>query len=149
MLMLACAFTLALSTAIFKVFAIQGEFWTTTAWTSVGQALFGLLFLLQASTWRQLIAMAHGGGALVAMVNAANEVINLAGSLSQRYALVLAPFSLVQAVGSTAPLFVFLFGVALSLINPRLVKGDLSPWTLLAKATAAVLVVAGVSLIGE
>ena len=92
--------------------------------------------------------MLRGGMARVVSVNAASEVINLAGSLAQRYALVLAPLSLVQAVGGTAPLFVFLFGVALALLSPRLAKEDLSPSSLLIKAVSAVLVVVGVSLLG-
>lgn len=146
---MACAFTLALSTAIFKVFAVEDEFWSTTSWTSVGQALFALLLLARRSTWRQLVAMLHGDAGLVVTVNATNEAINLGGSLAQRYALVLAPLSLVQAIGGTAPLFVFVFGVALSVLSPRLARKDLSPKGLLNKAVAASLVVAGVSLIGR
>ncbi|MEJ0020311.1 MAG: EamA family transporter [Acetobacteraceae bacterium] len=146
--MLACAFTLALSTAIFKLFAVEDEFWSTTAWTSAGQALVGLLLLARGSTWRQLVMMLRGDAPLVVSVNAANEAINLAGSLAQRYALVLAPLSLVQAIGGTAPLFVFAFGLALSAVSPRLASEDLSPAGLLHKSIAALLVVAGVVLIG-
>jgi hypothetical protein len=147
-LMLGSALMLALSTAIFKLFAVRDEFWTTTGWTGVGQALFGLLLLMRPSTCRQLRAMLHGNAGGVLTLNAANEGINLAGSLAQRYARLLAPLSLVQAVGGTAPLFVFLFGIGLSMVYPSLGKEDLSPSSLVRKAVAAVLVAAGVSLVG-
>jgi hypothetical protein len=92
-------------------------------------------------------SLLHVDTGLVVSVNAANEAINLAGALAQRYALLLAPLSLVQGVGGTAPLFVFL-GVALALVYPPLGKEDLSPVSLVGKAVATGLVVARVSLVG-
>jgi drug/metabolite transporter (DMT)-like permease len=44
-LMLACAFASALSSLIFKIFAVREEFWATTFWTFVGQAIFGATVL--------------------------------------------------------------------------------------------------------
>jgi len=146
-LMLGAALMVALSTAIFKLFAIRDEFWTTTAWTGVGQALFTLALLARAATWREFSSMLRGKAAVVLTVNAANEVINLGGLLAQRYALLLAPLSLVQAIGGTGALFVFLFGCGLSVVSPGLGKEDLSPANLLRKAVAAGLVAVGVSLV--
>jgi hypothetical protein len=70
-------------------------------------------------------------------VNAANEPINLGGGLGTRYALVLTPMSLVQAVGSTTRVFVFLFGVALSLLLPAFGREDLLRQQLTRKGAAA------------
>ncbi|MDD5179617.1 MAG: hypothetical protein PHY86_05145, partial [Candidatus Gracilibacteria bacterium] len=80
-------------------------------------------------------------------INAANELINLGGSIGVRYALLLAPVSLVQAVSSTTSLFVFFFGVLLSLFFPKLGRENLSFRNLLQKGLAAVLVVSGILLI--
>ena len=52
-------------------------------------------------------------------INASNELINLGGGLANRYALIFAPLAIVQAVGSTTTLFVFLIGVLLTLLFPR------------------------------
>jgi len=73
--------------------------------------------------------------------NGLNEGINLAGGVAARYARLLAPLALVQAVTSTTALFVFLFGVALSVINPAFAQEDLSLRSLSQKA--ACVVVAG------
>lgn len=56
-LMLACGLALALATLIFKVFALQVEFWTTTFWLFAGQALLGAALLPMARYRAQLVAV--------------------------------------------------------------------------------------------
>jgi threonine/homoserine/homoserine lactone efflux protein len=53
----------------------------------------------------------------------------------------------VQAIGSTTTLFVFAFGVALSVLFPRLARETLSLRDLVQKGTAALFVAAGVALV--
>jgi hypothetical protein len=57
-----------------------------------------------------------------------------------------APLSLVQAIGSTTTLFVFAFGVVLSLLWPKLGRENLSGRELVQKGIAAGLVAVGVAL---
>src|ERR1700735_4892024 len=57
LLMLACGFIMALSSLIFKVFAIRVEFWTTTFWMFVGEGIFGAALLMIPSYRRQFIAL--------------------------------------------------------------------------------------------
>jgi hypothetical protein len=76
-----------------------------------------------------------------------NELINLGGGLGTRYALLLAPLGIVQAIGSTTTLFVFAFGVLLSVFFPKLGRENLSRRELLQQGTAAVLVAAGAMLV--
>jgi uncharacterized membrane protein len=146
-LMLTAAFIMAVSSVIFKVFAIRDEFWTTTFWTYLGEALFGFGLLALPGTRRQFAALLRTNTGAVLSINTVNELINLGGILSMRYAVLLAPLSLVQAVGSTTTLFVFVFGVLLTLFFPKLGREDLSPGNLLRKGGAAVLIVGGVLLI--
>jgi uncharacterized membrane protein len=56
-LMLACAFALALAGLIFKIYAVRDEFWTATFWAFVGQALFGGALLAITNYRRQLVAL--------------------------------------------------------------------------------------------
>jgi hypothetical protein len=144
MLMLACAFSLAGSWVIFKLFAVKSEFWGTTFWTYAGEALFGV-FVLTVRRWRREFSqlLRASTGPLVA-INAANELINLAGGLIARYALLLAPLGLVQAISSTTTIFVFLFGIVLALLFPRIMWQDLSKQALLQNAAGILLVAAGV-----
>jgi drug/metabolite transporter (DMT)-like permease len=147
MQMLACSFILALSGLIFKVFAIEVEFWTTIFWMFVGEAIFGVALLLVTAYRREFLALLRSNPVALLSINGANELINLGGGLGNRYALMFAPLSLVQAIGSTTTLFVFLIGILLSLFVPKLGRENLSGRELLQKGLAAVLVATGVALI--
>jgi len=146
-LMLACALSLAVSSLIFKIFALRDDFWPTTFWMFVGEALFGAALLAIASYRRQFLDLLRSNPGAVLSINAANELINLGGALGTRFALVLAPLSLVQAIGSTTTLFVFAFGVVLSVFFPALGRENLSRQELTQKGLAAVLVAAGAVLV--
>ncbi len=146
--MAACTFALALSTVIFKFFAVRDEFWSTAFWTFAGEAVFGVAVLAVPAYSRQLAALLRRSPAAVFSVNAANELINLGGGLGARYALLMAPVALVQAVTSTTVLFIFGFGVLLTVFFPALGKENLSRRNLIQKGFGAALVTAGVLLAG-
>jgi drug/metabolite transporter (DMT)-like permease len=144
-LMLAAALLLASSSLIFKIFALRDEFWPTTFWMFMGEALFGAALLIPYRG--PFLALLRRNPGAVLSINAVNELVNLGGGLGMRYALVLAPLSLVQAVGSTTTLFVFIFGVILSIFVPSLGREDLARAELLRKGAAAVLVAIGAALV--
>jgi len=149
MLMVACGFTLALSALIFKIFAIEVEFWTTTFWMFVGEAVFGGALLAIASYRRQFVAVLRANMTALLTINGSNELINLGGGLGSRYALMFAPLSVVQAISGTTTLFVFAIGVALSVLFPRLAQETLSWRDLAQKGAAALCVAAGVVLVAR
>lgn len=148
-LMLACACALALSALIFKVFMLRAEFWTATFWTFVGEAVFGGALLTIPAWRRQFIVMVRENTTALLAINGANELINLGGGIGNRYALMFAPLSIVQAIGSTTTLFVFAFGIALSAIFPKISQEELSFGELARKGVAAVLVAIGVILVNR
>ncbi len=145
-LMLSCGFAAALAGLIFKIYAIDVEFWTTTFWMYVGEALFGCALLLVPAYRKQLAATLRLNTVALLSINGSNELINLGGGLGNRYALMFAPLSLVRAIGSTTTLFVFAFGVVLSVFWPGLAREDLSAGELAKKSAAALLVAGGVAL---
>ena len=149
LLMLSAAFILAVSSVIFKLFAVRDEFWSTAFWTYLGEALYGFWLLALPAQRRQFFDLLRTNTGAVLSVNAANELINLGGGLGMRYALLLAPLSLVQAIGSTTTLFVFLFGVLLSLFLPGLGREELKVHDLAQKGVSALLIAAGVYLINR
>ena len=145
--MLGCAFIMALSGLIFKAFVLKVEFWTTIFWMFIGEAIVGAVLLLMPPFRRQFMVLLRKNTAALLSINGANEVINLSGSLGNRYALLFAPLSIVQAIGSTTTLFVFAFGVLLSVFFPKLSREDLSSRELIQKGIAAMLVAVGVALV--
>jgi uncharacterized membrane protein len=146
-LMLVCAATMAVASLLFKLFAVNGAFWPTAFWLFVGQALFGAGLLVVPAYRREFISLFRRHPGPVIAINGINELVNLGGTLGARYALILAPMSLVQAVNGTTSIFVFLFGVLLSLFAPNLAREDLSAQSLAQKGISALLVAIGVALI--
>lgn len=147
LLMLAATFVLALSTVLFKFFAVRDDFWTTTFWTFVGEGLFGAALLARKSYRRQFAALFRRNPGAVVGINAANELINLGAGLGVRYAALLAPVALVSAISSTTTVFVFAIGILLTVFFPRLGREDLSAGNLAKKGLGALLIAAGVILI--
>jgi len=148
-LMIACGFVLSLSTLIFKAFALRDEFWATTFWMFAGEAVFGACFLCIGTYRGQFFRLLRANGSALLAINASNELINVGGGLSNRYALLFAPLSIVQAIGSTTTLFVFAIGVMVTLLFPKLSREDLSTREFVSKGIAAVLVAAGVTLVSR
>ena len=146
-LMLACGLAMAMSGTIFKIFAIKVEFWVTSFWLFVGEAIFGAVMLAVGSYRRQLTAVLRANMVALLAIGGSNELINLGGTLGSRFALTLAPLSIVQAIGSTTTLFVFVFGIVLSLLFPQLSRETLSFGELAQKGAAALLVAVGVALV--
>jgi uncharacterized membrane protein len=146
-LMVACGFIMALSSLIFKVFALKVEFWATTFWMFVGEGIFGVALLMIPTYRRQFIALLRTNTTALLSINASNELINLGGGLGSRYALLFAPLSIVQAIGSTTTLFVFAFGIVLSIFFPGFGRENLSGRELAQKGMAAVIVAIGVALV--
>ena len=147
LLMCAATFVLALSSVVFKFFAVHNEFWSTTFWTFVGEGLFGGAILAVPKYRKQFLHLFRKNPGAVIGVNAANELINLGGGLGVRYASLLAPVALVSAISATSTFFVFLFGILLTLFFPRIGREDLSARNVFQKAVGGVLIMAGVVLI--
>lgn len=144
--MVACTFILALANVIFKFYAVEDSFWTTTFWTFVGEGLFGIALLMRGKIRRQFLLLIRTHTGALLGVNGANELVNLGGGLSVRYATMLAPVALVSAVASTTTLLVVAFGTVLSFLAPHLSREDVSRASLIRKGVAAVIVTAGVLL---
>jgi drug/metabolite transporter (DMT)-like permease len=147
LLMLAATFAVALSGVVFKFFAVNDEFWSTTFWTFVGEGLFGAAILAVPKYRRQFVTLFRRNPGAVIGVNAANELINLGGGLGVRYASLLAPVALVSAVSATTTFFVFLFGILLTVFFPKFGREDLSARNVIQKAVGGVLIMAGVVMI--
>ena len=147
LLMLGCGLAMAISGLIFKIFALRVDFWATTFWLFVGEAIFGGALLLIASYRRQFLAVLRQDTTALLAVSGANELFNLGGTVGSRYALLFAPLSIVQAIGATTTLFVFAFGIVLSQLYPRFAREQMSVRELAQKAAAAVLVAIGVTLV--
>lgn len=149
LLMLICCFALAVSSLIFKVFAVEDLYWVTTFWNFVGEAIFGVVLMFSRTNRRRFIRLMKENTNAMISINAANELINLSGGLGARYALVLAPLGMVQAIMSTGPFFVLFFGVVLSIFFPHVGTEEIKATSLVQKFIAITAAVIGVVLLNH
>jgi hypothetical protein len=82
-------------------------------------------------------------------VNITNEIVNIVAKISFNYATVLAPVTLIWIVNGIQPFFVFLFGIILTVLFPRISKEDISKRTLVQRGLAIVAITIGVYLVNK
>ncbi len=146
-LMMMCTFILALSGIIFKFFAVNEQFWSTTFWMYVGEALFGVGILMVPKYFKQFKTFLKTNTKSLLAINCVNELVNLGGSLGSRFASLFVPVVIISAISSTTSMLVFIFGILITIFLPKFAKEDLSKKNLIQKGIAVVLVTIGVILI--
>lgn len=140
-LMLLSSFCMALSGLIFKVIAVETDFWTTAFWGYVGDTLVGIFFLVCVASYRtEFLKVLQGNRMSILGLNAFNEIVNVIASLAFKFATLLAPLALVWTVNGFQPFFVFLYGVLITLFFPRIGSESLARKHVVQKiATIAVM----------
>jgi drug/metabolite transporter (DMT)-like permease len=146
-LMILCTLILAVSSVIFKFFAVHEQFWGTVFWIYVGQALFGIMILMIPKYYKQFKILLKTNTQALLAINGINELVNLGGSLGSRFASLFVPVAIVSAISSTTSLFVFIFGILITIFLPHIAKEDLTLKNLIQKGIAAIFVTIGVFLI--
>src|SRR5919204_101748 len=149
-LMLAASFFSAVNGVVFKLIAVERGFWVSLFWGFVGQVTAGLIFLIGVPSYRRdFIALfkqhkvaAVGLIALSKLLFSVSEAITL-------YATLLGPVALVLLVNSFQPLFVFTFGIVLTVFLPRVAKESLGRMKILQKGAGIGLMLAGGYLISR
>jgi uncharacterized membrane protein len=125
-LMLAASFLSATNGVIFKLIALDKGFWVSLFWGFVGQVMAGLTFLVCVSSYRRdfLRLLRQQKVAVVGLIALSKILFSVSEAITL-YATLLAPVALVLLVNSFQSLFVFTFGIVLTLFLPRVAKESL------------------------
>ncbi len=148
LVIISCAI-FALDAAIFKLVALEENYWTVVFWSSFGDSIAAIFFIAFVGSYRnQFLRLFRTSATFIIGVNIFNEIITLIGQLLFRFAVLLAPVALVQTVNGFNPFFIFLFGAILTLFFPKLgIIENLSKRTLIHKFAAMAIMFAGTYLI--
>ena len=149
-LMLAASFLSAINGVIFKLIAVDKGFWVSLFWGFVGQMMAGLTFLVCVPSYRRdfLSLFKQQKVAVVGLITLSKILFSVSEAVTL-YATLLAPVALVLLVNSFQPLFVFTFGVVLTLFFPRVAKESLGRMKMLQKGTGIGLMLVGAYLISR
>lgn len=147
-LMMLSAFMLAVNALVFKIIALDGNFWGTAFWEYVGGGIFGILLFSLSRLYReQFIATIQKSKVTVLSLNTASELLNIIAKLLANFASLLAPLALVWVVNGFQPLIVFIYGVLLTLFIPRWGKESLERKAVTQKILAIVIIFIGIVLL--
>ena len=149
-LMLAASFLSAINGVVFKLIAVDKGFWVSLFWGFVGQMMAGLTFLVCVPSYRRdfLAPFKQQKVAVVGLI-ALSKILFSVSEAVTLYATLLAPVALVLLVNSFQPLFVFTFGVVLTLFFPRVAKESLGRMKMLQKGVGIGLMLVGAYLISR
>lgn len=143
-LMAISSFLLALNTLFFKYFALQTDFWITSFWEYVGFSIFTLLLLIFVRPYRrEFISVLKQNAAMVITLDALNELITIFAKVAFNFASLLAPITLVWITNGFQPLFVFIYGILLTLLFPRIASENITRHHLAHKFVAIAVMFVG------
>lgn len=149
-LMSISSFLYALNLLLFKYFALKNSFWVTSFWEYVGFALLAFLLLIFVKPYRkEFMSILKRNRIAVLSLNAFNEIIYVIGKIAFNFASLLAPLTLVLLVNSLQPLFVFVYGIILTVAFPKISQEDISRRTLTQKVVAIAIMLVGTYLINQ
>ncbi len=144
LLMLTASFLGALTSFIFKFVAIKESFWVTSFWEYVGFTLATLSMLLIPSYRKQFFRVIKKYKYIVISLDLLNETLNISARLIFSFASLLAPLALVWLVNGFQPLFVFLYGIILTVFFPKIAKESLTKRHLAQKVISIAIMFVGV-----
>ena len=120
-LMLGSSTIYAVNTVIFKYIAVEQGFLESLFWDMAGKAAFGIILFIVVKKFRNdFIFLLRKHHVFVLGLNVINEVVGMVGEVALVFAALYAPVAIVQSVGGLQPLFVFIFGVVLTLLLPKI-----------------------------
>lgn len=111
-------------------------------WTRLGAALFVLLFLISASTRKDIRAAFHKTSPKNnKFLIIGNQILGASGFILQNYAIFLGSVVLVNALQGTQYAFLLVISAVLAALKPKLLKETFS-WRVIIQKTAAVAIIA-------
>jgi len=140
-LMILSALAIAVNSVIIKYLLNFADFWTVFSYVRIGTfiSVIPLIYFY----FKDLISVNRLGLGLMTFA----ETLNLFGVLSITIAMSIGFVTLVKALASVQPFFVFLFALILSVFYPKILKEEIKKKTVLHKFIATILIVIGAILV--
>ena len=149
-LMFLSSLIFAVNFLIFKVFAVDTDFWTTAFWESVGFILFGVVLLVFAKTYRRdFLNVFKTNGKNVVGLNVVNEVLNIVAKLVFNYASLLAALTLAWIAVGFQPVFVLIYSILLAVFFPSISKENVMGRHLVQKLLSIAVMLIGACILNS
>ncbi len=144
MYMLISTILFGLHGSLFKFVTIGENFVKSFFWEYVGLLISGICFFVFNKNFRsEFVSLVMNNKFNVFIVNSVNETIVFFANIIVALCFTLAPVSLVLAVGGLQSLFVFLIGLLIYVIFPKISKEEVKLGYLSYKGLAIVIIIYG------
>ena len=121
LLMLLSSALVALSSIIFKIFAKQTDFLTTTFWSYAGNLLIVVFLFVFIRNYRaQFLRLMSANRVSLIGLTSLNTILGTVAELCLKFSSLFVPVALVWVVNGFQPFFVFIYGVILTLFLPHI-----------------------------
>lgn len=148
LLVLLSSFMIAINGLVFKIVALNGNFWGTAFWEYLGSALLGLLlFLFVESYRRQLVTVVKKNSGVVLSLSMSSEFLNLLAKLIMNFVSLLAPLALVGVINGFQPMFVLIYGLILTIFIPRWGRETLNAKIIVQRVCSIIVMLTGAYLL--
>lgn len=147
-LQLLASFLVALNFVLFKLFALELDFWIVSFWEYVGLAIFGIFLLFFVKNYREdFFKSIKLSGKKIIGLNTLNEILNISATIIFSFATLLAPLALVWVVNGFQPVFIFFIGIFLTIFFPHIIKENLSAKIVIQKIIFILIIALGTYLL--
>lgn len=143
-LMILSGIIFAFNEVIMKFAFTISDFFPVIFWTSAGSMLTSVPFLLFKFKKRHRLFYRKDK---LSLILPAGVILFFASIITYWYAIKLGPVSMVSTLGSADGLFVFFYAIIFTKFAPSVLKEAIDRKTLLTKAAAIAIIIAGVFLI--
>jgi len=124
-MLLSCVLTSFMYIA-FKRVHIETPFWTTMFWQYVWFGVVSLVLLCIPGYAKSFLNLFKVNKFKIISLNAINEWVNVIAIIIMNYISILTFVGLAQLINGFQPMFVFIYGVILTLLFPKIIKEDIS-----------------------
>ena len=119
------------------------DFYALTVWQLLGYLIFGPLFLLSRKVRKSFLKDIRVFNKKIIILMTLNALFYLIGVLSFYFAASIGMISLVYAITSTQPLFIFIYMLMMTRLAPKIVKERVDKSTISLKIIAISLIILG------
>jgi drug/metabolite transporter (DMT)-like permease len=148
-LMFLSSLIFAFNFILFKYFAVDSSFWTTTFWESIGFIGFGVALLMFAKTWRKDFIEVFTRQKLATGLNVTNEAINIVAKITFNWVSLLTPITLAWIGVGFQPLFVLAYSVILAAFFPHINDEKVRGKHLVQKAVSIFIMLIGAFILNQ
>lgn len=145
--MMLSSFLLGISLVLYKFGVREIPFWHTLPYEGFGMALGALAIFLYRDNKKDFIKETKRFDKNIYALMSINETVYILARYTTYFALSLVSASIVNVLGGFQPIFVFTYGIILSLWFPQILKEVISKKLIFQKIISIIIIIAGLYFI--